>query len=217
MTLTDVMRVLVRRGWIVLLAAILTAGAAFVFSRLQTPVFRATQAVLLKPARPDNGLTLTMRNLMQNYVARLSIEDRAREVIDQLQLDMLPGYVKENTRVTPDLNAFVINIDVDLPDGDTANRIARRYGENFQIWRDQENAPLRQEDRINAELLGTPQYGLFRPQTTVNVLAGALLGLILGGVVVFVLEYLDANILRRREDVERFLGLTVLSNLPEVE
>ena len=42
-------------GWIILLAMILTAGSAYVFSKLQTPIYRAEQKILIKPSRPDLG------------------------------------------------------------------------------------------------------------------------------------------------------------------
>ncbi len=41
-----------------------------------------------------------------------------------------------------------------------------------------------------------------------------MLGLLLGGTVVFVLEYLESNIVRSKEDVERFLELPVLAAIP---
>ena len=214
MNLIDYVRIIVRRGWIIVLVAVLTAGMGFVYSKLQTPIYRATQAVLVKPSRPDNGLTITMRSLMSSYVLRLNVEDRAAEVINALQLDMLPGQLQANA--TADLNTFAINIDVDMTDLETAKKVASLYGQNFIQWRNQENAPQSNENRITAELLGAPTGGLYRPNTTVNVVAGALLGAILGGVIVFILEWLDANILRRREDVER-LGLVVVGHLPEVE
>lgn len=214
MNLIDYVRLIMRRGWIIVLAVLLTAGAAWVFSQSQTRIYRATQQILVKPGRPDNGLTITMRSLMSSYVVRLNVEDRAQEVINALQLDMVPGALEANA--TADLNNFTVNIDVDMTDPATAERVAALYGQNFIQWRNQENAPQRNEDRITAELLGKPRSGLLRPNTAVNVAAGALLGVIVGGVVVFVLEWLEANIMRRREDVER-LGLPVIGLLPDVE
>ena len=63
-------------------------------------------------------------------------------------------------------------------------------------------------------MVDTATYGLHTPRTRINVLAGAILGLLLGGTVVFVLEYLESNIVRRKDDVERFLNLPVLAAIP---
>lgn len=226
MTLTDYIRILVRRGWIVVLAMALTAGSAYLFSRLQTPVYRATQKILIVPARNDFGLAQTIKQVISSYVARWDAEERAREVLERLDrreggqdtsVELSPGALNSAVTVSSDLNALLINIDVDLADGPTANRVANAYGQLFVQWREAENAPLRLEDRIKAELLDYPQYGQFRPNTTVNILAGALLGLIWGGALVFILEFLSANILRRAADVERFLGVPVLGALPDAE
>jgi capsular polysaccharide biosynthesis protein len=217
MNLTDYLRILVRRGWIIVLAVLLTAGSGYIFSRLQTKVYRSTQRVLIKPARPDFGLTQTLRQLMNSYAGRLSAEQRAAESINLLKLDMTPADLKSKVAITPNLNDLQIVIDVDMTDGDVANRIARTYGDLFIEWRNQENQPLRLEDRINAELLDAPTYSQFRPNTSVNVAAGALLGILLGGIVVFVLEYLESNVVRRAADVERYLQLPVLGNLPHTQ
>ncbi len=217
MNLSDYVRILARRGWIILLAVILTAGAAYLFSRAQAPVYRATQKILIAPARNDLGLAETLKRLIASYAARLDAEARADEAIRALKLDMDPRTLKGMVTVSTDLNTLIITVDVDNTDGETANRVARTYGEQFVQWRNERNAPLRLEDRIDAELLDYPAYGLFRPNTQVNVAAGALLGLLLGGSILFVLEYLGSNILRGAEDVERFLQMPVLGALPDAE
>jgi capsular polysaccharide biosynthesis protein len=51
----------------------------------------------------------------------------------------------------------------------------------------------------------------------INTAAGGLFGAILGFVIVFVLEYLESSIVRRREDVERSLELAVLATIPQSE
>jgi capsular polysaccharide biosynthesis protein len=216
MNLSDYLRIFIRRGWIVLLAALLSAGSAYAFSRLQTPVYRATQAILIKPARNDLGLIESLKRLIASYTVRLNAELRAQEAIEALKLDMTPGQLADMVTAASDLNTLVINVDVDMTEPDVAARVARVYGDRFIEWRSQENQPLRLEDRISAELLDTPKPGLFRPNTPVNMLAGALLGLLLGGIIVFVLEFLEANIVRRSADVEHFLQLPVLGALPPI-
>ena len=59
-----------------------------------------------------------------------------------------------------------------------------------------------------------PAYGKFRPQTTLNTAAGGIIGLMLGTLIVFFLESIEANILRAPDDVERATGLTVIGAIP---
>lgn len=217
MNLMEYVRIILRRFWIIALLMILTMGAAFAFSRAQTPVYRATQKILMQPSRIDFGLAEATTRLMRSYVVFLDSDDRAREVIEALQLDMTPGALRENVTIDADESRLLITIDVDLPDGELANQIARQWGIQFIEWRNEENQRTRYEDRIAAELVDYPTYGQIQPKTAVNVAAGGVLGLILGAIIVFVLEYFESNIIRQRDDIVRALEIPVLGTIPPEE
>ena len=57
---------------------------------------------------------------------------------------------------------------------------------------------------------------LNRPKTRNNALAGGILGVVLGVLIVFVMEYLD-DTLKTIEDVDRYLGLTTLGTIPTAQ
>jgi capsular polysaccharide biosynthesis protein len=103
---------------------------------------------------------------------------------------------------------------VDLPDGELANRVAKAWGERLVMYRDQENQKNRREDQVNALLQDDPTYSLLAPRPGINALAGGVLGFLLGGIVVFVLEYLESSVVRRRDDLERGMELPVLAAIP---
>lgn len=214
MNLSYYLRVLVRRSWILALAVMITAGAAFGLSKMQTPVYRASQRVLFQPARNDYGLTETLRILLRSYVVFLNTDQQAAIAIDRLKLDMTPGELRSHTTISSDPTQLIIQIDVDMEDGPLAARIATELGRLLYEYRIEDNRDLQRADRIDPIMIDTASYGLHRPQTRINVLAGGMLGLLLGGAVVFVLEYLESNIVRRKEDVERFLELPVLAAIP---
>jgi capsular polysaccharide biosynthesis protein len=215
MNLLDYVHIVLRRGWIIVLAALLTSGAAFGLSKLQTEEYRATQKVLLLPARNDLGLSETLRILLRSWVEFLNTDQVARAVIEELELDMQPGDLRSNAAINSDPTTLTIQIDVDLPDGPQAAAIATEWGRQLVLFRQQNNSDLRQEDRIEAQLLDTATYGLHRPNTQVNVIAGAILGIIIGAAVVFVLEYMEANIIRSASDVERAVEIDLLAVVPE--
>ncbi|MBE2267580.1 MAG: hypothetical protein IAE80_05065 [Anaerolinea sp.] len=215
MNLIDYGRIILRRGWIIVLLAILTAVSAYVISRGQTPVYRSTQLVLIQPARTDLGLTEALIRLMQSYRVYLSSTDRAQEIIDTLDLDMTPDDLLAAATFNADRDRLTMQIDVDLTDGELANDIAREWGNLLVAYRARENQTVRQEDRITALLVDRPQYGLIRPNVMINTIAGGLIGFGLGAILIFALEYLESAIVRRRDDIERSLGLPVLSTIPE--
>ena len=197
-----------------MLSAVLTAGSAFLFSMLQTPVYQSTVDVLVQPARTDFGLTQSAKLLLDSYVAFLDTENSAAEVIDVLQLDMLPETLRGDVHIAAEAQRFLIRIEVENGNGDLANDIARHWAQLLVQWRNDENQKQRREDRVTAIILDLPRYELDRPRRAINSAAGMVLGLLIGAAVVLVLEYMDAGMVRNRKDVERLLGMSVLGSIP---
>ncbi len=217
MNLIDYTNILIRRGWIMLLLAIIAAGAAFFFSRTLDPVYRATQKVRIEPSRTDFGLTQAAKQLLNSHVSYLDSSLRAAEVIDRLQLDMLPEQLRADVRFAPNLDSLVIQIDAEHKDPGQAARIAAEWAQLLVLYRNDENQQARQEDRIDARLQDNPVTVLARPNLRINTLVGFIAGLFVGGIIVFVLEYLESAIVRRREDVESLVGLPVLAAVPPTD
>lgn len=220
MNLSDYGRILLRRGWIPVLLAVLAAGAAFAFSQFITPVYRSTQTILLVPSRSDFGLTQAVVQNLNNRVAFLRSDLVAQGIIDQLQLDMSPGELRSYTEFTAVRDNLTIQVDVDMPapDAPTADRlinpIAAGWGTALIQYQNDLNQRARSEDRITAQIQDNPKISLLRPNTRINVILGGLIGLFLGAVIVFVLEYVESGIVRDRRDIERD-GLRVLASIPE--
>ncbi len=217
MNLIDYGRILLRRGWIMLLLALIAAGSGYFLSTQQTRIFQSTQRIIIQPARTDLGLAEAILRVLNSYAVYIDSEQVARRVIDELQLDMTPGYLKSNIFIAPDTLRLVIQIDARLPDCDLANDVARVWGDQLVQWRNEQNQLQRREDRVDALPADAPRCELFSPRPLVNTAVGAALGLLLGGIIVFVLEYLESSIIRRREDLERSLDLPVLATIPDSE
>ena len=220
MQLQQYMRILWRRGWIMLLLAVLTAAAAFGFSQIikeRAPLYKSTVTILVKPARTDFGQAQAAKALLGQYQSWLESSYRAQDVIESLQLDMVPRELLGDVFVAGDLNQLTLRIEVENPNGDLANRVAWEWANRFIQWRDEENAGVRREDRIDGEILDDPVYALERPKTAINTIAGGILGFLVGLAVVFALEYAEAGIIKSPEDVSRALAMPVLSAIPPAE
>lgn len=213
MNLTEYIRILARRGWIMLLLAVLVGGAAYLVSREQTPVYRATQKVVIQPSRADLGLAEASIRLLNSLVVIMDSELIAAEIIEELQLDMLPGQLKNDVTIAPDQLRLVIQIDVDSTDPGVASRVARAWGDKLKAYREELNQQVRSEDRIEAVLPDLPSVGQQEPRPRLVGVAGGIMGLLVGGIVVFVLEYVESAVIRRRED----LSLPVLAAIPHID
>lgn len=214
MELKDYFRILRQRGWILIVLAIITAGSAYGYSRMQPTEFESTVKILVSPSRTDFGLTQTVKLLLRNYTQWMSSTKRAQKVIDELGLDMTPEQLLGNVGISADESSFVIQLEVRDSDQQNANDIARTWGNQLIQWVDANNAQLRKEDRINVELVDDPRISGVRPNVRVNTMAGAVFGALVGIILIFLLEWIASGILRRKEDIEKHLDIPVIGTIP---
>jgi capsular polysaccharide biosynthesis protein len=214
MELRDYLRILRKRGWIILLTTLLTATAAWGFSQMQTIEYKSSISVFVRPERIDNGTLLATKQILRGFVAFINSRNFAQQVITTLGLDMLPDNLKGKVTIASKDEDYIIQIDVVDTDAAQSERIALEWANQFVQWRNQDNLKQQKADRVDADIVQNPTTSKFRPQTTLNVAAGAIIGFILGVIIVFFLEAIEANILRTSEDVERALGTTVIGAIP---
>jgi capsular polysaccharide biosynthesis protein len=211
----DYIRILRRRGWIIILVALLTALAAFGFSRMQTNIYKSTLNLLVRPSRTDFGQSQAAKELLKTYEVWLYSSYRAQAVIDELQLDMTAQDLLGDVEVASDNFSFMVSLAVENTDPDLANDIARTWGNQLIQWQQQENDKNRQEDRITIEFRDDPQVALDRPNTRINTLAAFVFGALMGIILIFALEWLESGIMQRGEDVERYLEIPVIGTIPQ--
>jgi len=222
MELSDYFRILRHRGWIIVVVAVVAAVSAFGLSKLQRPIFKSSMQVTVLPARNDMGLAQTTKQLLRAYVTIIDTKKFAAQVLQRFEqagtpLDMTPEQLKDNAIIASFEDKNVIQIDVKNGDGERGNRIAYAWAQEFRDWRELENGKVRKEDQVEVVMGDNPIYSKFRPQTTINTAAGGILGLLLGALIVAVLEWLEAGVVRTPADVERKLGLPVLGMIPSTE
>ena len=214
MELSDYLRIFRQRGWVIILVAVLTAGAAFGFSKMQTEVYKSSLRLLVLPSRTDLGQSLAAKELLRSYEQWLRSGYRAQDVINILQLDMTAPQLLGDISVASDNSSFVIQLDVENTDPNLANDIARTWGNLLIQWINANNDELRKEDRITVEFIDEPQAGLDSPKTEINTAAGGVFGGLLGVMIIFVLEWVESGIVRRTEDVEKYLEIPVIGSIP---
>jgi len=214
MELRDYLRILRKRGWIIILTTLLTATAAWGFSQVQTVEYKSSISVFVRPERIDNGTLLATKQILRGFVAFIKSRNFAQQVITTLRMDMLPDTLMGKVTIASKDEDYIIQIDVVDTEAAQSERIALEWANQFVQWRNQDNLKQRKEDRVDADIVQNPTTGKFKPQTTLNVVAGAIIGFLLGVIIVFFLEAIEANILRSPEDVERALGTTVIGAIP---
>jgi capsular polysaccharide biosynthesis protein len=217
MELTNYLRIFRKRGWIVILVALVAAASAFGFSKLQTPVYSASVKLSINPARADWGLSNVAKETLGNYAANIRTHKMAQEVIDRAQLDMDTTTLLGKLFVSPAADTFILELEARDTDPEVAMTIAQTMAEVFVEDRDAWNQQQDKRDRIEVSILDSVWnlgYQKYSPSTKINTVAGGLFGLLVGLLVVFFLEWLEQDVIRSAADVERAIGVAVLGNIP---
>lgn len=217
MQLRDYLRMLQKRGWVIIVVTIITVASAFVFSKFQTPVYRATIYLNVWPARPDYGLQQTVKGLMRNYANNIRSRATLMDVINRAQLDITPEQMQGKLLVSSIESDFLIQIDVDDYDPHIAQTIAQTTAEVFVEDMTAYMVTQDKTDRIDFSIVDAALPGeLHKPKIKINMIAGAIFGLVVGLAAVFVLEWLESDVIRSTDDMERYTGLAVLGTIPTV-
>lgn len=214
MELHDYLQIARRRGWIIIITALIATLSAFAFSRVQTPIYKSSMELFIQPARADFGLSESSRKLISSYIGILYNQKSADEIRQRLNLDYDRAYIYGNTKIAEDGARYAIQIEVRDYDGDTANRIAREWAQLFVDFRNRENNKQRREDRVDAVLGDDPKYVKDSPRTATNTAAGGILGALVGLLIVIALETAQASVLRSNADIERKLTLPLMGSIP---
>jgi len=206
--------IVTKRWWIFVLMVAITSVSAYVYSKSQIPIFRSTATLMITPGRIDYGQTLVGQNLLRQLVRVIESTQLTSKVGESF--DLGGGQLRSKIKVSAVPEDMVIQVDAYDPDPGIAQNIARAVADAFIANQQVRMAPLQSTERINAELLDQPLPGVLDyPKTKVTVIAAAILGLLIGGIVAFVLEYLDDTI-KSAEDVQRYVALPSIGSIPTI-
>ena len=218
MEIREYVRIILKRGWIIVLLAAITAVSAIVFSKIQRPVYRATLYLNTIPMRLDWSVQQTIKNMMRNYGRQITSDQTLGRVDELLQLDMPPDVLRPDISVDPIESDLLIQIAVDSYDPMTAKRIADTAADVFVEDIQKRMLDQDQRDRVDVFVSDYARPGiLFKPKWKINALAGAVLGGLLGLLIIFFLEWLEADVIRSEEDVERIVGIPVMGAIPSID
>ena len=206
---------ILRKRWPLILGIVAVAVvASYLFTRLQTPIYRATVFLTVAPSRSDYGQTLVIENTLRQYARQLQTDRMAQLVNDDLKLDLALERLRSKVHVSAVSEDLLLQMDVDDTDPNKARDIAYAWANEFAKDHQNRMAAIDPHDRIEVELLDKPGPAVLNwPKRTQIVTAAAILGLLAGVVVSFLLEFLDTT-LKSSEDVDRYLSLPLLAAIP---
>ena len=211
---SEIFHVLLNKIWVILLAGIIAALAVIAGTLLFiTPQYESTTKMYVLSKQDSNTLTSqdmqTSLSLTKDYAELIKSRTVTEGVIAQLKLDMTHEKLLKKLSVDTPTDTRVVSITVTDTDPYTAAEIANAV-------RDIASKHIQQVMDIKAvnvvETANIPDEPS-SPSVPKNGVIGGLLGILLAAAVVIIV-YLTNDTVKTPEDVEKYLGLSVLGTIP---
>lgn len=205
MAFREYVGIIVRRGWIVAVLAVLAAGAAYVVGKRQTPIYEASVHLVVRPARADADLGQSIAAMLRSLANDIPTHQFTQRAIERAQIEaittdtLLSG---KRLLVEVEPGEYTIAITVRDPDPHTAVVTANALAALFAAQRTEWNDRQANDMRVAVEIPDHARHAdLYAPRTQLYVAAGGFLGAALGAAIAGVLEWMAASAVRSAQDL----------------
>lgn len=212
-SLQDLLSTLKKRIVLIISTVIIAMGIAAVVSYFfLTPIYEASTQILVNQQKYEQNQFNTQEiqtnlQLINTYNVIITSPAILSKVIENLDLETTPAQLKSQISVNSAQNSQVVNVTVQDTESFRAVDIANTTAEVFQ----DEIKHLMNVDNVNilSPAVNSENPSPVKPQKMLNIAIAAVVGLMIGVGIAFLLEYLDTT-MKTEQDVEELLGLPIL-------
>ncbi|RJQ26974.1 MAG: lipopolysaccharide biosynthesis protein [Peptococcaceae bacterium] len=219
MELKDILRVLRKRKWLLILiplVAVLTSGVMSYF--ILEPVYQASATLMVGKtyAGPNGPLLqytdiLTANQLVKTYSQIAKSRTVAEQVIAVQNLPISPQQFSKMVSVQPVQDTQLIQIKVESADPRLAAAMANAAAGVFM----EKVVSVMKVDNVNiVDPAVEPPFPV-KPNKKLNMVISVIIGIMAAVGLVFLFEYLDQTI-KSSEDINRYLEIPVLGTIPRI-
>ncbi|MDF2013275.1 YveK family protein [Priestia megaterium] len=215
----DMIQILKKR-WILIVVLTLIAGlcSGIISYNVLKPVYQASAQILVNQKKSDNSTTLdasqiqTNLQLINTYSVIIKSPTILGKVIEDLNLNQSVNELNQKVTVVSQENSQVFSVKIEDTNAANATKIVNAVTKTFkkEIPRIMNVDNITILTKAGASENPTP----IKPNPLLNIAIAALVGLILGIGLAFVLEYID-NTIKREQDIEKLLGVPALGSIPK--
>lgn len=217
--LREYFAIIKKRFWIIaLITGVAIAISAIISFFVLKPVYEANTTLIVNTDKNEETQMLTgdqftvTQKLAVTYGEIIKSRTVLNPVIKKLDLDMDFKELTGLVTVSPVKDTQIISISVKDSNKKRARDIANEIPKVFT----KEAKRITKANGIEVIDKAILPINPIKPNKVMNVAIAAVLGLMIGLFVVFIIEYLD-NKIKTPQDIEKHLGLPILGVIPNEE
>lgn len=213
LSLQDIIKIIKERFLLIISLTIIAVGIAIVLNfYILTPIYQVKTQILVN--QKENGEEVYSWNQIQTDLQLINTYNDIitspiilSKVIEELRIDTTPEQLSYQITLSSESDSKVLDIQVLDSDPELAVNIANTTAEVFK----EEIPSLMNVDNINILSIATMSESAspVEPNKMRNIAIGAVIGIVLGIFLAFVLEILDTTI-KDEKDVEEILGVPIM-------
>ena len=218
-TLKDLWGIFIHRLWVMILAAVVVAGGLLLINRLTfIPTYSSTATLYIlrqdndtSTGNSDTDFSLALK-VVSDCDYLLKSHSVLDEVIQELKLETDYKTLSKSVSTSNPENTRILEVTVESDSPENAKRIVDAICE---IGQEQITAAM------GFQQVNLYEYGTLndKPCNTTSMTTYLLVGMIAAVLVysIYLIIYLLDDRIRTEEDIERYLGLSVLSDIPNAD
>ncbi|MCR5591563.1 MAG: protein-tyrosine kinase [Lachnospiraceae bacterium] len=203
--------------WIVILSAVILAAATYLFCIfLVTPKYQSTTKIYVINRQNSDALTYSDlqsgTQLTKDYQELVTSRPVLEEVKAELGLDIENKAFKKKITVSVPTDTRIVSITAE----DTDPYMARAIADRVRVSAAEHIANVMNTEAVNVVEEANLPTEISSPKVFRNTAIGGLLGAFIA-VMIIVIIYIMDDTIKNPDDVERYLGLSVLGSIPALD
>ena len=208
-----------KRFWLIALITIIASLVSGLVSfYVLEPTYETGVTLMVNKSKSQEDKEITNDDVMVNQKLALTYGEIARsrkvlsKVINDLNLNYTYEELSEAVTISPVKDTEIISIKVQNTNPNLAYKIANKIPETFS----KEVRRITKADSVEVLDYAVVPENPVKPNKKMNIAIAAVLGMMIGLFLTFLLEYLN-NKIKTPNDIEKYLDLPVLGVVPSME
>lgn len=213
----QIIRMLLSKIWIVIVAGVVTAIVAFGITEIAiTPQYQSS--IKLYIINRQNGTTTTLSDiqsstqLVKDYKVLVTSLPVVEQVVKDLDLDITPDALVGKISCEIETDSRVLQVTVT----DTDPKRAKEIVDAIADVSAKQITSVMQIEGVNVIEYGRVANAPSSPNVKKNTMLGAIAGIVIA-IAVLVVNFILDDRIKTSDDVEKYLGITNLSLIPLTE